>query len=125
MRKRKPEGDWTKFFGIGEYRTLKRAGEAPSEGSNQVREAPQQDVRQVAEAPRQNLREMINERKLRLVVPYLDCNYGIVTFGRVPEHMRTIDGKHVRQHLENAGIVDAKLYITEKGKTWLGLTAQP
>jgi len=34
--------------------------------------------------------------------------------------MRRIDDKHFRDILETAGIIDAKLNLTEKGKAWLG-----
>ena len=58
------------------------------------------------------------EPDLTPVVPYLDVNYGYVTFGRVPRDMRAIDGKPIRDLLVNAGIIDAKLLLTEKGKAW-------
>jgi len=45
--------------------------------------------------------------------------HGIVTFSRVPPDMRQVDGKNIRDLLVNAGVIDAKLYLTEKGKVWL------
>lgn len=33
--------------------------------------------------------------------------------------MRQVDGKNIRDLLVNAGVIDAKLYLTEKGKVWL------
>jgi hypothetical protein len=59
------------------------------------------------------------EDKLRALIPYLDVKNGIVTFGRVRNDMRHIDGRSVRELLESAGIIDAKLNLTGKGKTWL------
>jgi hypothetical protein len=60
------------------------------------------------------------EDKLRQLIPYLDgISYGFVTFSRVPPHLRQIDGEPVRLALESAGIIDAKLNLTGKGKTWL------
>ena len=60
------------------------------------------------------------ENKLRELIPYFDnAHLGFITFSRVPPHLRHIDGKTARQALENAGITDAKVYLTEKGKAWL------
>ncbi len=73
-----------------------------------------QTAPEVVKAPEPKL-----EDKLRTLIPYLDVKHGIVTFGHVPNNMRHIDGKHVRERLESAGIIDAKLNLTGKGKTWL------
>ncbi len=59
------------------------------------------------------------EDKLRALIPYLDVKYGTVTFSRVPQHLRNIDGNNCRELLQSASIIDAKLFLTEKGKTWL------
>jgi hypothetical protein len=59
------------------------------------------------------------EDKLRALIPYLDVKHGTVTFGRVRNGMRHIDGSPVRELLQSAGIIDAKLFLTEKGKAWL------
>jgi hypothetical protein len=60
------------------------------------------------------------EDRLRVVIPYLDdVQHGFITFGRVPRHMQKMDGNHIRQLLEKARIIDAKLKLTEKGMAWL------
>jgi hypothetical protein len=59
------------------------------------------------------------EDKLRVLIPYLDVKHDTVTFGRVRNGMRYIDGRPVRELLQSAGIIDAKLFLTEKGKAWL------
>ena len=59
------------------------------------------------------------EDKLRALIPYLDVKHGIVTFGRVRNDMGRIDGRPVREVLVGVGIIDTKLNLTTKGKTWL------
>lgn len=59
------------------------------------------------------------EPDLTPLIPYLDVKYGIVAFSRVPPDMRNVDGKNIRDLLVNAGVIDAKLYLTDKGKAWL------
>jgi hypothetical protein len=69
---------------------------------------------EAAKAPEPRL-----EDKLRALIPYLDVKNGIVTFSRVPQHLRQRDGKTSRELLQSAGIIDARLFLTEKGKAWL------
>jgi hypothetical protein len=59
------------------------------------------------------------EIDLTPIIPYLDISYGYITFGRVPDDMRRIDGKPIRDLFISAGIIDAKLFVTERGKAWL------
>ena len=58
------------------------------------------------------------EDKLRALIPYLDVKYGMVTFSRV-RNLRCIDGRNCRELLVSAGIIDAKLHLTENGEAWL------
>jgi hypothetical protein len=58
-------------------------------------------------------------RVLSALKPYLDVNYGIVTFSRVPDSKRTISGKPVRELMEAQELIDSKLNLTDKGKVWL------
>jgi hypothetical protein len=44
---------------------------------------------------------------------------GFVTFGKLPNNKRTINGQPVRAVLEAQQMIDAKLYLTDKGKAWL------
>jgi len=69
---------------------------------------------EAAKAPEPKL-----EDRLRPLIPYLDVKCGIVTFGRVRSGMRYIDGRPIRELLESADIIDAKLLLTEKGMAWL------
>lgn len=60
------------------------------------------------------------EDKLRVLIPYLDsAQHGFITFGRVPNNLRQIDGNNIRELLVTAGIIDAKLNLTDNGKAWL------
>ena len=78
-------------------------------------------LRQAHQAPPEPVKapEPPLEEKLRVLIPYLDIAYDTVTFGRVPKDMRRIDDKNVRELLVGTEIIDAKLYLTEKGKAWL------
>jgi hypothetical protein len=58
------------------------------------------------------------EPDLTPVKQYLTVTHGIVTFEKVPRMYR-IDGKPVKELLITAGIIDAKLQVTDKGKEWL------
>lgn len=60
------------------------------------------------------------EDKLRPLIPYLDdAQHGFLTFRRVPDNLRQIDGNNIRELLVTAGIIDAKLNLTDNGKAWL------
>lgn len=59
------------------------------------------------------------EPDLTPVKQYLTVTHGLVTFEKVP-HMYRIGGKSVKELLITAGVIDAKLRVTDKGKEWLG-----
>ena len=66
-----------------------------------------------------SLAKKLAENRLRELAPYLDVNHGMVTFSRIPQHLRTTDGRHCRRLLEEAGIIDSRLNLTAMGRNWL------
>jgi hypothetical protein len=53
--------------------------------------------------------------------PYLQdaLQLGFVTFSKLPNNKRTINGQSVRAVLEAQQLIDGKLFLTDKGKAWL------
>jgi hypothetical protein len=46
-------------------------------------------------------------------------SFGFVTFSRVPQSKLKIDGKPIEEVMVTEGLIDSRLYLTAKGKTWL------
>jgi hypothetical protein len=62
--------------------------------------------------------ELPLEDQLRILIPFLVIRNDIVTFEKVRD-LHRVDGKNCRELLVDAGIIDKRLTLTEKGKAWL------
>jgi hypothetical protein len=45
--------------------------------------------------------------------------YGSVSFEKVPHGKLKVNGKHIKEVMITAGLIDSRLFLTDKGKTWL------